>query len=117
MIAEIREIRERIDQDARRIYELSQALHQRARRNPAGSTTPAFIMYSNAWTRFAGMVAQGMRRTVTAERVIVPAMEEKPEPPVKPKLKEPKGKVYRSPLPVNDDLVELFGEELVNASQ
>lgn len=117
IIEEIREIRERVDGDARRIYELSQALHQRTRRNPTDTSTSAFLMYANAWTRFAGMVAQGLRRTVTAERVIVPAMEAPQEPPPKPRVKDSKESPIRSPLPVHDDLVELFGEELVNASE
>jgi hypothetical protein len=120
IVAEIRVVRERIEQDARRIYDLAQTLHHKARRTAPTVATPAYLMYSNAWIRFAGMVSQGMRRTVTAEKVIVPAMEqEKNPPPPPPPLpeKKPKDLTFRSPLPFNDDLVELFGEELGNASQ
>jgi hypothetical protein len=119
-IEEIRSIQERMDQDARRIYELSRSIYQFARRTPSGQLSSAYVLYANAWTRFAGMVDQGLKRTTTASRVITAALEQNAQEAVveakKPPIKSDR-QIFRSPLPPNDDLVELFGEELINADE
>lgn len=114
-IDEIDSIRGRMEQDARRIYELSRAIHQYARRTPS-DVTSAYVMYANTWTRFAGMVDQGLRRTTTPCRVVTAALEknarEEEAKEKKPPIQRP---APRGLLPPNDDMVELFGEDLVNA--
>ena len=115
-IDEVHTLQERIVQDARRIHELSRSIHQYARRTPPGQLTSAYVSYANVWTRFAGMVEQGLRRTSIASRTVISALNQSPPEPVAPKppIKTPP-KVYRSPAPPNDDFAELFGEDLTHA--
>ena len=114
-IEEIRVLQERLDQDARRIYELSRSLYQFARRTPSGQMTSVYVLYANAWTRFAGMVEQGLRRTSTATRIATASLarvtQEEIQPEEKPSAMRER-LTYKSPLPPSDDLVELFGEAL-----
>jgi len=116
-IDEINAIRDRMEQDARRIYELSRSIHQYARRAPS-DVSSAYLMYANTWTRFAGMVDQGLRRTTTPCRVVTSTLE-KVAREEEARSKENKPPIQRQAprglLPPNDDMVELFGEDLVNA--
>lgn len=70
IVQEIGDLRKGVDQGARRIYELSRVLHDRARRDQQDDTTGVYIAFSNAWSRFAGMVNQGLSRTASADRLL-----------------------------------------------
>ena len=109
VIDEIRVMRENIDISARRIHELSKALYHRVRRLPVGDQTSSLVMYSNVWTRFAGVVEQGLRRSVSMDRVL----KKEPEEDRKPLSDKPKKRsitnIIQGP-PSDNDLEELFGE-------
>jgi hypothetical protein len=109
IVAEIRMLREAIDTDARRIFELSQALYRMTRQQPADDSTVPYRNYANAWSRFASMVGLGLRRTNTSDRVLAML---KPEPePAKPEPVEPEPEVFVPP-PEDEDFEEVYGEVL-----
>jgi hypothetical protein len=81
--AEIGQLREGIDHSSRRIYELSRTLYDRVRRRRHASGANAgnndvYVTYAMAWTRFAGMVQQGLTRTRQSDRLLGMITEETP---------------------------------------
>jgi hypothetical protein len=103
VVAEIRQIRVSVDNSARRLAELSQALHRLARRQPVSDAMSPYIAYANAWGRFANMVGLGLRRTATADRFLAMIKSEEPQE------KEP---AIREPEVRDDDFETLYGETL-----
>jgi len=109
IVAEIRMLREAIDTDARRIFELSTTLHRMTGRQPADDSTVPYRNYANAWSRFANMVGLGLRRTASSERVLA-LLKPEPEPEPEPKPVKPKPEVI---VPTDDeDFDEVYGEVL-----
>jgi hypothetical protein len=106
IVAEIRELKGEIDVRARRIHELSKTLYQKTRRASADSDTRAWIVYTNAWTRFAGMIEQGIRRAGHLDRLVSAKTVE--DRTVRP-ASVSKAAVVRSVLPKKDDFAELYG--------
>ncbi len=115
--AEINGLRDEIDLSSRRIYELSRVLRDRMRRADPTSVG-IYVTYANAWTRFAGMVQQGLQRTRVSDRVLRLLPEEQtprrqdptPEPQAQPQADQAR------PVPADDplrDFIELYGEEVV----
>ena len=71
IVKEVGQLKQAVERDARRIYELSKVLHDRMRRAElTDDTRPIYIAFSNTWTRFAGMVTQGLNRTASADRLL-----------------------------------------------
>ena len=113
VIDEIRQLREGIDLSARRIHELSKALYHRARRAPSDQSSSSYVMYSNVWTRFAGMVEQGLRRSVSMDRLLSRAPEEERKPLVDKTRKRSIASIIQGP-PTDNDIEELYGEFVKN---
>jgi hypothetical protein len=53
-----------------RIQRLSDGLYQRVRRAPVDDNTAVYLRYASAWTRFASMAAQGVKRASAGNRVL-----------------------------------------------
>lgn len=120
IVAEIDEHRETIDRASRRIYELSRVLRDRMRRADP-TLMGIYVTYSNAWTRFAGMIQQGLQRTQIAERVLRMLPEETPRAEQRSERPEEEAHPEATPVdqarPVPDDhplrdFIELYGEEV-----
>ena len=113
IVVEIHEHRDVIRRKAIRIYELSRALYARTRRLPTDESTSPRILFANSWTRLAGAIEQGLKRTVSIDRVVrnhlKPAQEVEQTPVQKPKPKPEAPKVV-----YDDDLDSLYGTEVVN---
>jgi hypothetical protein len=128
--AEITQLRNNVEGSVARIHELSRILLDRMRRQRMASTVPdpnldVYVTYANHWSRFAGMVQQGLQRTRQADRLLRMLREdeeqaaERADRPARP---EP---ANSHPQPVPDqarsmpadsplrDLIELYGEEIV----
>ena len=144
LVTEIRRAREELEDTARYMAAASIHLHAKVRRSdfreaasrtasvPEGAprevadrlrqeaisdVSSVYILYSNTWQRFAGMVLQGVRRTTTSERIMRKmeekrgVLEEAPPPP-------PKKRVLSSEdQPAMEDLVNLYGIETVTHAQ
>jgi hypothetical protein len=128
IVAEITSLRETVDLAARRIGDLSRTLYGHSRRQ-ADATTPAYIAFANTWTRLAGAIQQGLRRTSTVDRVLDRALEAQSAPPAP--ARAPKKQVQKAqeegsenePIRSNspfeaadkplDDLMKLYGQEIV----
>lgn len=118
IVGEISNLRDGIEQGARRIFELSRALHDRMRRmDPNSQDIHVFITYSNVWTRFSGMVQQGLQRTRQANRILRLLPEERrapPEaaPPAEVQVVEPAEEAHTMPVssPL-EDFMTVYGEE------
>lgn len=112
IVAEIRDIQKGLSRGATRIHELSRALYHRMRRTAPGDDTNVYITYSNAWTRFAGMVSQGLVRTRSAERILGMLRTEEPPPqtppPPPPTRERQESSPERSPM---EDLIAAYQEE------
>ena len=113
LLEEMRGVKSEIDQKAQRLYALSLRLSQGARRIP-DDIAPTYILYANAWQRFAGMVNQGMKRNVAVDRVLKCALDRKSEEKENAvealrSKHSPKTQSYVH-APTNDDFAELFGE-------
>ena len=115
ILQEISALREGIEQGARRILELSKTLHDRMRRtDPSAADRSVYLTYSNSWSRFAGMVQQGLQRTRQADRLLrlLPEREDSQTPdravPEPVRVDEAHSMPVTSPL---DDFIKVYGEE------
>lgn len=121
ILQEIGDIRKSVDAGAKRIHELSRVLHEKARRGEQDDTTGIYIAVSNAWSRFSGMVAQGLSRTASADRLLklLPTPESKEEAEREAQRQEQRQarrsrkrqsreEAAKSPM---DALIELYGSE------
>lgn len=92
-----------------RIQELSKILYQRVRRAPIDDSTAIYTTYSNVWTRFAGMLGQGLTRASSASRVLrrLPATRAEPAAPERPKPVPVS--VGEAPTPV-ESLITMYDE-------
>ena len=127
IVKEIRDLRGEIQRSTERLYELSRVLYSKVRRE-ARPDTAALILYANAWTRFAGAIGQGLKRTASTDRVLKAAhlqeQERKEQEERQRELEERRQRlaevaashVYEGDLDVDDDLVALYGQEVMNAS-
>lgn len=81
ILAEVSEHKETMERSAARLRELSKVLHDRMRRDTTEEDSGVYLAVSNIWTRFAGMVTQGLSRTGSADRMLrmIPTPEEKAE--------------------------------------
>jgi hypothetical protein len=89
----------------RRLAQLRQELgHQKDR-------IAAYTVFSNAYTRLAGMISQGLQRMRSSDRLVanLPAPEEEEEAPEPPKkvLRHEAEPATRSLV---EDLIEMYGE-------
>lgn len=126
IIQEIKNLRGDMERSATRLYELSRVLYTKARRDPDVDRTPSRILFANAWGRFSGAVGQGLRRASSADRVLeVPERERQDREErdrreearkVRQEAREHKRNINPSLIPSDgvEDLVELFGQEVVN---
>ena len=130
IIMEIKELRSELERTVERLFELSKVLYTKARRSDVvDDRTSAFVLYANAWTRFSGMVGQGLRRTASVDRVLRVAQQnerdrqehERQEQArgVQEAKREAKRENSRAsnlsfvPSPGVEDLVALYGQEVV----
>jgi hypothetical protein len=142
IISEIRQQRDTVERGCRRIYELSQVLYAKTRRDrvlqerEAGTDENArerlaqeyrlYIAYSNAWSRFAGMVDQGLKRTSSLDRIMVRTAGEKLQEAerIADLTRKEQARLDREarrqtqqsvpwPSPTVEDLVSLYGEEVM----
>jgi hypothetical protein len=117
IVSEIADLRDYIDQSTRRIYELSRTLHDRMRRmDPGGDSRGIYTTYANSWSRFAGMVQQGLQRTRHADRVLglLPRNEQtEPQTPAPAPVPVNQAQIVPAPSPL-EDFISLYGEEMVH---
>lgn len=116
ILGEIAQLKVGLDVSTRRIMELSRTLHDRMRRSdPTASDRNVYLTYANAWSRFAGMVQQGLQRTQHADRLLrlLPEREEVQTPdrghPEPVNVDQAHTMPVTSPL---EDFITLYGEEL-----
>ena len=115
IMEEIHQLRDNIRQSSMRIFDLSRMLYSRARRRPSDDTTSAYILAANAWSRFSGMLEQGLRRASSSDRVLrlIPKpVVETPSKPPKPQAESPSP---RTGAGFPSDVTSLYGVEMVNA--
>jgi len=109
---EISDLQSEIKRHGLRIYALAHGLHTKVRRAPADDTTSIYLTYAHSWTRFSGMVSQGLARTAHAGRILklLPAKIEA-APPAPPKKKAEQA-TSLSPV---ESLISMYGEGAENA--
>jgi hypothetical protein len=103
---------ERVTRD---VYQSSVNLRETARRlSPSSSVASGYLIFANAYVRFAGAVAQGLRRTSVVERIVEHARAEAEEDRVRreqqSREKQQKPTRRLAPVSVPDTLDDLFGE-------
>lgn len=113
IVRDIQNLRDTIHNASARLLELSRVLYHHARRERnQTSAGGVYLTYANAWTRFAGMVSQGIQRTRSAERVL--GLLEDPAPDTR--VEQAPAPEARS-MPVRssalEDLIAVYGEEVV----
>jgi len=81
ILAEVSDHKQSMERSAARLRELSKVLHDRMRQNTTDEESGVYLAVSNVWTRFAGIVTQGLTRTNSADRMLrmLPSPEEKAE--------------------------------------
>ena len=96
-----------------RTQKVYDTMYHLARRNPDFST-PAYLSMANGGKRLAGMVAQGLKRATSFERVLATTKKDMEE---QTRYREAKDRERRArqdakSAQVEDALVELFGPDL-----
>lgn len=111
VLAEMLVVRTEIDQKARRLQELAVLLSRTAKQTVREQAS-TYILYANAWLRFAGMVGQGLKRSAAADKVLKRTLDEAAReiPIVVPQVrKQASAHSYLISAPTNDDFAELYG--------
>lgn len=78
LVSEIQKAREDLISKAAHLADLSNNLRAKARRN-SDEASSSYVTFANAHLRLAGMLAQGARRTGSADRTIRAGREERDE--------------------------------------
>jgi len=123
IIREIAEQKKSLEQSARRLSELSRALHDRMRRSPDVEDAAVYVAFSNVWVRFSGMLNQALSRTTSGDRLLklIPTESERAErerdlqrrKDQAQRRQERRESHPRSPI---EDLMEMYGaEEVISA--
>jgi hypothetical protein len=132
IVAEITHLRSTVEGASRRIYELSRMLYDQMRRGSvngsrndatANDSRDAYVTYANSWTRFAGMIQQGLQRMRHSDRLLRMIEDDAHERAERPAPEDPE---TSHPQPVNidqahavpnesplRDFIDLYGEEMV----
>jgi hypothetical protein len=130
IVTEIRALSGELNKTALRISELSKNLHDRAvrlRRDPDEPTRDmgaVYVAYANAWGRLGGLVGQGVRRTASLDRAVqggrerLAAVSKQRE---NERIAAERAAARKASLDALlaktqgsvDDLVELYGEDVV----
>lgn len=128
IVEEIDSLRETINLASQRVIDLSRTLYAQVRRAAGTPSTPAYIAYSNAWSRLAGAIQQGLRRNVTASRILSRVLEDQrleadksvaksPKPKEKSSGSPARSSIFDGQDPLRDgslnDLMHLYGSEIV----
>ena len=131
IIQEIRNIRGSMDAFCSRVFELSRALYTKARREASDDSRGSLVLYANTWTRFSGAVSTGLQRTASADRVLKNAREDRErreqmaaererreaDRMARLEKREKQAQSVRPPSDGLEDLIELYGKEVVNATR
>jgi hypothetical protein len=124
IIAEMDDARKSIEQEVRRLSDLSQKLRTHALRQK-DDMTGGYVAYSNAYVRICGALNQGLRRTASMERVLDTAKANQEESKLR-EAREEQGRRMRAhnreiqklSLPTSDDFDLVYGTgsgEVTNA--
>ena len=119
IIEEISSLKEGIRRDSRRVYELARVLQERVRRQGADEYTSRYMHFTNAYVRFAMGVDQSLQRTTTFDKIVRSIQKDKDGVAEKAQKKADLDKrmAKKSVGPEGlDELVSLFGQEMINAS-
>ena len=119
ILAEVMDQKKVIEQGALRLQELSKTLHDRMRRDPNEEDRGIYIAVSNVYARFGGMVAQGLNRTASADRLLrsIPTQEDKDEAErveERRKRRREQRQAQRSAIPeptLPDDVLAMYGQQ------
>lgn len=119
-VLQMQEIRGDIEASVARLHKLSSNLRATARRTLDASSS-GYIVFANAHLRFAGMIAQGLRRSGSMDRILVATKREQEEDRhreeaerLDKEARENNRLVEQLSLPTSDDFDELYGEVLSN---
>jgi hypothetical protein len=120
IIAEIRQLSASMDDSARRVFELSEALHRYARKTQDHDMS-TYIAYANAYKRVSNMVGLGLRRTSSMDRRVTQEdktrkqdQQEREELEEQERAEQVRQARLKRLQPENDPLVEVYGD-LLNA--
>ncbi len=117
-IVQIQKVRGDIEASVAKLHELSTDLRTKARRTLDASSS-GYVVFANAHLRFAGMIAQGLRRSGSMDRILVATQREQEESRRREEAerldreaRENNRLVEQLSLPTSDDFDELYGEVL-----
>lgn len=115
VVQEFDSLREEMGRTANRMVELSQSLYGRVRSTPSDEYTSRYVTFANSWTRLGQMVEGALHRTNGVMRLMDQIKREKVA--ASEKEEREKEAARRRPAPPTTDqpdLVELYGQEMVN---
>lgn|SRR5574338_111507 len=77
-----------------------------------------YTVFANNWTRVAGMISQGLMRSRSTDRLLarLPVPDPDPEPETPPSPPPVQQESIQEPSAI-EDLIDLYGEELLNADR
>ena len=125
ILAEVTEHKKVIEQGAKRLQELSKTLHDRMRREPENEDRGIYIVVSNIYARFGGMVVQGLNRTASADRLLrsIPTQEDKDEAKrveERTKQRREQRQAQRRAVPeptLPDEVLAMYGQDEVTSAR
>ena len=117
-IEQMQKVRGDIEASVAKLHELSTELRAKARRTLDASSS-GYIVFANSHLRFAGMIAQGLRRSGSMDRILETTKREQEEARRREEAerqaveaREHNRLVEQLSLPTSDDFDELYGEVL-----
>lgn len=78
LVAQVKEARLSADESIGRLFDASNALRDKVRRTRTASTN-SHLIFANAYIRLAAAFAQGLKRLVSTDRILVRAKSEQEE--------------------------------------
>ncbi len=104
--------REEPHEQIRQLQEAERAIERQL--DAHGDIVPVYTLFANSWKRFAGTIHQGLRRAASVDRVVVQVQQKHGVSEIVEAASQPAPAPAQPGMGV-EELVELYGEETVNA--
>ncbi len=122
IVERIQAARQNVDVAVAQLQEASMELRAVCRRN-FDEASSSYLVFANSHLRLAGALNQGVKRAASMDRILTIAAREREDAKARQEefrrqqeVRAHARLVQKLQLPTDDDLVELYGEDMIDAS-